>query len=164
MKEIKLTQGKVALVDDDAYDVLNRFQWYASFERGRWYAGTHTEEGGTIKMHQVIMNSMTGGIIDHIDQNGLNNQRYNLRVCTKSINQQNMRDRGKYQGVCWDRKCKKFMSNITVNYKFIFLGYYTDPEQAALKYNEAALKYFGCNAKQNVISQEKTSYHLERRY
>src|SRR3989304_2105986 len=88
MKEIQLSQGKVALVDDEDFEMLNRYKWSAMRGANTYYAYTHIilESGKrtSIAMHRVIMQTPVGYETDHRDRNGLNNQRFNLRICTHS--------------------------------------------------------------------------------
>jgi hypothetical protein len=97
-KEIILTRGKVAIVDDEDFKYLNQYKWYASKipKYDLWYANRTTslkKEGfrKDIGMHRVIMNPPPKMFVDHIDHNGLNNQRSNLRIVTQRQNNQNMR-------------------------------------------------------------------------
>ena len=86
MKEIILTQGKVALVDDEDYEMINKFKWF--FHTG--YASTNITEKGrqrTIKMHRYILNAQKGFMVDHINHNTIDNRKENLRIST---NQQNL--------------------------------------------------------------------------
>jgi hypothetical protein len=152
MKTINLTQGQVALVDDEDYDFLMQWKWYAT--RGRrecFYAvrnRTKTNKGrGLIKMHREIMQTPNELEVDHIDHNGLNNQRYNLRNCTKKENGKNLSAWGSsiYLGVSFDRrkKVKQVRAQICVERKSISLGYYLTEEDAARAYDKGAKLYFG---------------------
>lgn len=94
MKTIPLTQGKVALVDDEDYEELSRFKWCATKNRrGKFYAvrGGPRAGGGspTVQMHVVIAGTPAGMDTDHIDGDSLNNQRSNLRICTRAENLSN---------------------------------------------------------------------------
>ena len=98
MKTIQLTQGQFALVDDEDYDFLMQWKWQAHKDKSTYYA-TRVEYGKNIKkgikMHRVIMNTPRNMETDHKDRNGLNNQKYNLRICTRGQNQTNKRNWGK---------------------------------------------------------------------
>ncbi len=92
MKLIPLTQGKFAQVDDEDYDYLNQWKWYTTKNHKTFYAARHIRINGKQKliyMHRVIMNIIKGYKTDHIDHNGLNNQKYNLRICTCQENNRN---------------------------------------------------------------------------
>ncbi len=93
MKEIELTRGKVTLVDDYDYPFLMQVKWYALPRHGHWYAATHNPGVGprTIYMHRIIMDPSSDMVIDHINHNGLDNQRHNLRICTHTENLRNRR-------------------------------------------------------------------------
>lgn len=156
MKQIPLTQGKFALVDDEDFEELNKYKWYWD----RYYARRsmpRTSKGNQqgSKMHRVIINTPKGMHTDHIDGNKLNNQKSNLRICT---NAENCRNSGKrknnhsgYKGVHWFARGKKWKSCICVNYKIIHLGSFDNKIDAAVSYNEAAKKYFGEFAHLNII-------------
>ena len=81
MKKIKLTQGKIAFVDDDDYNLIIKYKWYAVNYHDYYYAVTEIK-GTQIKMHRLILNAPDNIDIDHIDHDGLNNQRLNLRFVT----------------------------------------------------------------------------------
>lgn len=84
MKEIKLSQGKFAIVDDCDYDFLNKFKWSAfraNQDGSRYYAHRKCMvRRKIVMMHREILNAPQGMSVDHIDHNGLNNCRYNIRV------------------------------------------------------------------------------------
>lgn len=97
MKLIPLTQGKFALVDDDDFEYLNQFKWLAHLFGKNYYA----DSGSKGLMHRFIMKAEKADIIDHKDRNSLNNQKTNLRKCTRSQNNANRKSAGinKYLGV-----------------------------------------------------------------
>ena len=95
VKEIPLTQGKVAIVDDEDYDYLNQWKWYAlkRHQSDTWYA-TRLSSGGKyvrcrIHLHRLVMNARYGDVIDHINHDGLDNRKCNLRFCSQKENSQN---------------------------------------------------------------------------
>lgn len=146
MREISLSQGKVALVDDDDYaKVLLRGPWCAMKHGQTYYAGRTIRKGEswtTEFMHQFISGY---GRTDHIDRNGLNNQSSNLREATAQQNMRNQGPRGGsslFKGVCWDKRAKKWKSAIR-DYKKIHLGYFEIEQDAARAYDRAAREMFG---------------------
>lgn len=151
MKEIKLTQGKVALVDDEDFEELNKYKWCAHNEGGRTYATGYNKESFRNykhpKMHRVIMKPLNGEDIDHVDGDGLNNQRNNLRTCTHQQNLMNSRKRkgcsSIFKGVTWHKKLHKWRAYIVLNSKQIALGCYSFEEDAARAYDKKALELFG---------------------
>ena len=159
MKEIQLTQGKVALVDDDDFEYLNQWKWYSSNIRGKFYVGRSITvskyKRKHILIHRFIMNPDKGMVIDHLDGNPLNNQKKNLRICTHEDNMRNckisIKNTSGYKGVYFDKKNNTYKSAIKFNKETIYLGYYIDPIDAARAYNTAAIKYFGEFANLNKI-------------
>jgi len=146
MKEIPLTQGKVALVDDEDYESLSQFKWYAGKQRHTFYAERKNCEKGKRKrmiMHRVIMKDKLkeNFFVDHIDHNGLNNQKSNLRVVTHRENLMNRRDKNLvssiYSGVSWKKREKKYEVHVYVKGKNKFLGTFNDEIQAAIVYLQA---------------------------
>jgi len=160
MKQISLTQGKMALVDDEDYEYLNQWKWYAHCRKNsnifyacRWDKSRKEHPRKIIRMHRFILQPTKNLQVDHIDGNGLNNQRSNLRLCTGQQNSQNCRlarhNTSGYKGVTFDRT--GYRARITFNRKQILLGYFSTPEEAAQAYNKAAIKYFGRFAKLNIM-------------
>ena len=160
-KEIQLTQGKVAIVDDEDFDYLNQWKWsLRPTGNGISYAirGFKKHEKSKIKsisMHRQIMNPDKGYVIDHIDGNTLNNQKINLRICTQSQNCGNQKipinNTTGFKGVQFNKIQNRYYAQITVNKKNIYLGSFIDPIDAAKAYNEAAIKYKGEFANLNKI-------------
>ena len=155
MKEIKLTQGKVALVDDEDFEELNQFKWYAAkMTKGTFYAG-RKKNNKRAYLHREIMNPVAGMEVDHIDGDGLNCQRVNLRNCTHIQNTMNRRmsltSTSGFKGVSWHKRDEVWQANIRVDRKLKYLGSFSMLEDAALAYNKAATKYFGEYAELNAI-------------
>jgi len=148
MKEIPLTQGKVALVDDEDFGRLNKFKWYANSKRNTFYAG----RGGTrsdgkrfcILMHQEIIETSNGMEIDHINGNGLDNRRVNLRSVTTRGNHQNLhiKKTSKYPGIYQEKESKKWRAQIQINGKRQYLGKFKTEIEAFNAYC-SALKNIG---------------------
>lgn len=150
-----------ALVDDEDYDFLNQFTWSARKSRKKyWYAQRmYTKNGGrrTILMHRLILGVTNPKIFtDHEDHNGLNNQRKNLRVATPAQNSANKSSHknasSKYLGVSWDKKLSKWRSRIMTNGVNKNLGFFRDEADAAIAYNEAAIKLHQEFANINIVA------------
>lgn len=99
-------------------------------------------------MHREIINPPTGMMVDYIDHDGLNNQKSNLRLCTKSQNMRNRRGAQKnsasgIRGVVLQKRTGRWLANIQFDGKLIFLGVYTSIADAASAYAAANKKYFG---------------------
>lgn len=154
MKQIKLTQGRFTLVDDADFEYLNQWKWQA--QRGaRTYYAVRTEYypiRRKVFLHRELI-ECHGKLVDHIDGNGLNCQKINLRTCTKTENNRNKKPSGNfnYLGVTYKKETKRWNARIMVNRKAIHLGYFDKPEDAAIRYNEAAKLYFGEFANLNVV-------------
>lgn len=158
MKQIELTQGKVALVDDADYEELSKHNWFAHKSRNTFYAERKVSKNTHIKMHRQLLGleSGDGKKTDHQNHNGLDNRHCNIRICTQQQNHRNLlplkRKSSKYKGVSWFKLRKKWRVRITVNKKVKHLGYFNHEQLAALVYNLAAKKYFGNFAFLNKIS------------
>ncbi|MFA5445042.1 MAG: AP2 domain-containing protein [Bacteroidales bacterium] len=158
MKEIKLTQGKVALVDDEDFEELNQFKWYACKRKNTFYAARDIQYKGNrhcILMHRKIMKTPNGLEVDHKDGNGCNCQKENMRNCAHGQNQMNRgpqrTNTSGYKGVSWSKAGGKWVTYIQVNGKSKNLGYHDFIEDAARAYNEAAIKFHGKFAYLNAI-------------
>lgn len=150
MKTITLTQGKVALVDDEDWVRVSAIKWYAAKYKHLWYAqreirrtdGTRT----TIKLHRFILRTRAG--IDHKDGDGLNCQKYNLRSATGLQNGSNKRKTrhqksSNFKGVTWAKDRNLWRAGIRVKNKLIHLGQFINEKSAAISYDAAAIKFFG---------------------
>lgn len=173
MKQIPLTQGKFALVDDEDYEFLMQWKWLVHNELHKKYRGTKidkfygaraqwdkiTKSYKTIRMHRLIMDCPKGMQVDHIDGNGLNNTRNNLRICTAAQNGMNRRkfvvptNRSKFKGTTFDkgRRRNPWKARIKVNGKDLYLGCFASEIDAAKAYNVAAIKHYGEYANLNII-------------
>ena len=144
MKEIPLTQGKVALVDDADYKQLILYRWRVAKQRHTWYAYCRKISQ---YMHRVIMQPPEGFFVDHINHNGLDNQRKNLRLCTTRQNLRNQRKwkaaSSRFKGVSWDKVHNCWQSFIWVSGRNKRIGVFENEIEAAKAYDEAAKRYFG---------------------
>jgi hypothetical protein len=98
-------------------------------------------------MHRFLLNAPAGVLVDHRDCNGLNNRKANLRLCTNKENTRNSRPylkgSSRFKGVCWGKKAKKYIAQITVDGKRYLLGYFHDEIEAAVVYDIKAMELFG---------------------
>lgn len=143
---IPLTQGQFAIVDAADFEYLNKWKWCAHKRPNMFYV-VRNEIDRTIYMHRQIMSDPKELQVDHINGNGLDNRRENLRLAS-SI--QNSFNRGKtsqntsgFKGVTWNKERKKWLARIYAGENFIFLGWHLSKEAAAKAYDNAALKYHG---------------------
>ena len=151
MKKIPLTQGKYAIVDDEDYEELSKHKWCASRVGKTFYAVRGIKIGvnkrSTVKMHKQIMCTPTGMDTDHIDMNGLNNQKGNLRVCTRSENLRNRRapinNTSGQKGVHFDNKRNKWVAQLTLHGKNKHIGRFLTQNEARKSYQNACTKYHG---------------------
>ena len=149
MKEIQLTNGKIALVDDEDYEYINQFTWHSNSDgyatRCAWIEGTRTSK--RYYMHRLIMNTPKGMFTDHINRDRLDNRKSNLRICNASQNRANETlgntNKSGKRGVYWSKVCNKWRAVIGFNNQLISLGYYDDINKASEVYSEKAKELFG---------------------
>jgi hypothetical protein len=142
MKEIELTRGLKAKVDDEDFEQLNRFRWHATPGGKGFYAKSilrpKDEEVFPCMMHWAVLKIKPpkGYVIDHIDGDGLNNQRSNLRVLSTRQNTQNKHGEysSKYPGVSWSKVSQKWLVHIMVEGKIRHLGLFDSEEEAQRRY------------------------------
>jgi hypothetical protein len=153
MKEIKISQGRFAQVDAADYEYLSKYKWH--YEKGYVSRNVPAEKGQVqIYMHTQVMGGKRSGLeIDHVNGDGLDNRRQNLRYCTHSENMKNRKmarnNTSGYKGVSYAKTSGKWMAYICVNSKLQNLGYYDTAEKAAEVYDEAARKNYGDFARIN---------------
>jgi hypothetical protein len=165
-KLIPLTQGKYAIVDDEDYDRVMQYKWVTQkvYKEGKIRAtGWIADKGFRMKLARFVLlpfygASLSGKEIDHIDGDPLNNQRSNLRVCTRPQNQWN---RGKqknntsgFKGVHWSKRAQKWHAGICYRGRKKSLGNFDDPVLAAKAYDKAARQFHGAFARLNFPDQE----------
>ena len=150
LKVIPLTQGQFALVDDEDFEWLNQWKWYADRRSNTYYAKRlKCFNGGSqiIKMHRQILSVPKGKLTDHRDGNGLNNTRANLRACTKAQNTRNRRPQkncsSRYKGVYWNKRARKWLVRIEFKHVRKYLGLYVNEIEAAKAYDRAANNLHG---------------------
>jgi len=144
MKEIPLTQGRVAIVDDEDYEWLNQWKW---FFMNNGYAATNRKgkPRKMLYMHREINKTPDGVETDHINHNKLDNRKCNLRNCTRTQNQVNIAyktsERNPYRGV--EKRCQKYRAHIFIDNKTVYLGTHKNAEDAARAYDVKAVEMWG---------------------
>ena len=151
-KEIVLTKGKVAVVDDEDYEML--------VSGSRWCVNDGYAFNATRgRMHRVILNAPDGVMVDHINGDKLDNRKANLRLCTNSKNQANrkvVRGVSKFKGVVLERRKNGrcfWKATLVFEGKATYLGSFATDLEAAAAYNEAAVSKFGEFAHLNDLTR-----------
>lgn len=172
MKEIPLTRGQVALVDDENYEMLNKHNWQALKSYKCWYAQRTVKVDGKrkpIMMHRFILGLPSSRFpqTDHKNGNGLDNRKANLRICSPSENCFNRGKKSlsssKYKGVYRVRN-GKWAAHIKISSKDFHLGRYDREEYAARVYDAAARRHYGEFARTNFsLSETLESLSISRK-
>ncbi|WP_397402083.1 HNH endonuclease [Phenylobacterium sp.] len=143
----------VALVDDEDFDLVDRWHWHAAYGRGVRPYATRTGSAGSrtdgsrratrIRLHRFLLNAPRGALVDHINRDTLDCQRANLRLCDASQNAANRipQDATRWRGV--HVRANRWRAQIKVRGQLILLGYFATPEDAARAYDAAARAAFG---------------------
>lgn len=156
-KQIKLTKGKFAVIDDNDFALVSRYNWRASKSGNTYYATTDIwvpgEKRITIDMHRLILGDSSPAT-DHADGDGLNNTRLNIRACTYSENNMNKAKQSNntsgFKGVSKNgSKRNPWASHIQANKANKFIGHFPTAEEAARAYDKAAKELFGEFARLN---------------
>lgn len=155
MVEVPLIHGKVALIDDEDAERILAYNWTLNHDPNRrrqiFYAVRYAYKEGTksrtvIQMHRVILNAPAGMEVDHINGDGLDNRRANLRLATRAQNLRNThREKGRtgYRGIYWHKRNRMYHALIMHDGRKHSLGYYYNAEQAARAYDYAAYHMHG---------------------
>ena len=160
--QIKLPSGHIAIIDPDDLCLINGCRIFAEHRGPVTYARAVFKKGKRIYLHRLILGLKKGETCDHIDGDGLNNSRKNLRKCSQhqnSFNSSKKRKNKKYKGVYYDdrKKTRKWYAQLFVNRKQYFGGYFETEEEAALAYNKMANDHHGTFARLNQVGGVKVS-------
>jgi len=141
MKRISLTQKKFALVDDEDFERVNQYNWHAQWSSvtKSFYARRidYSNNKAVIYLARFIMNFPKGKIVDHKNKDTLDNQKYNLRVCSdreNSANSKSRKGKSKYKGITWHKNSKKWQARIRVEDIFGQVSRISYGEFAALNF------------------------------
>lgn len=153
MRQISLTRGAVAIVDDEWFPILSRWNWYLTNMgyAARKIGGRHGKE--TVFMHRYVLMASSGRVVDHINGDRLDNRTGNLR---EVISRHNYYNRGRqknnktgFKGVCFDKSREKFFAHIQKDGKQYNLGRFNTAHEAAKAYDRAAIDLHGYFARTN---------------
>ncbi len=155
--EVKLTRGLVAIIDEEDAERVCQYKWTAKQGQGTNYA--HRGINGTsITLHRFILSAKRGEMIDHVNGNGLDNRKANLRFCSNGQNRANSKKQrtgvgyhSVFKGVSWDKggkRKKRWLATVRHNRKLYVRHCYTELA-AARAYDELAREHFGEFAKTN---------------
>ncbi len=144
----KYGTGKFALVDDADYEFLMQWEWY--MDSWGYVARTIRLPNKKCKklfMHRIVNNTPDGLETDHINRNTIDNQKHNLRSVTSSQNKCNkpakINTSSKHKGVAWDKRDKKWRAYIRIEKSQKYLGHFKNEIDAAMAYNQSAIKIHG---------------------
>ncbi len=155
LREIPLSQGKVAIVDASDYADLSMHKWY--FARGYAIRNGSTSEGPNkrhwVRMHRVVVGAQDDEVVDHINGDKLDNRRVNLRRCSQAENARNVKKRPSntsgYKGVVFFNHKQRWRAVIRINDRAVCLGFFDNAEDAAKAYDVGAVLYHGAFANLN---------------
>jgi hypothetical protein len=152
---ISVHPGMKVLIDAADADLVASYCWYAFRVRRVWYVASD-DKGYRIYLHRLLMNAPEGMEVDHINGDGLDNRRCNLRVCTHEQNLANQRHQlratySPYKGVTWCKRTKRWRAQIKAHQQHVNLGTFTNERDAAIAYNRAAREAWGEYARLNDV-------------
>jgi len=156
-RKIYLDEGLWTIVDSGDYYRFARFKWCISGDKGKFYAirgqMISPADSKITQLHRLIMDAPKGILVDHRNNDGLDNRRANLRLATHTQNQWNKRKiknaSSQFMGVSFHKKLRNWAAYINMAGKKIHLGYFDSEIEAAKTYDEAAKKYRGEFARLN---------------
>lgn len=151
MKQIPLTQGKFAIVDDEDYEELSKYKWCAIYspKTKSFYASRRALVNGKkkpIAMHRQILD-FPDKLVDHINKDTLDNRKNNLRICSYSQNNMNKRVQSNnklgLKNIIFVETANKFRVQIYVKRKMVYSAYFDTLKEAIIYRDEALKKYHG---------------------
>lgn len=155
---LPLSRGYFAMIDAEDADRVSPWLWSVLERPGRSSYVLRREKGlGTVYLHRFLMNAPPGLQVDHVDGDGLNCRRGNMRLCTASQNQMNRANArseksSRYKGVFWSKHHRKWIAQIKLDYVGRCIGRFDSEDDAAMAYDAAARETFGAFARLNFPS------------
>lgn len=159
MREIPLTQGKFAIVDEEDYPELSKYRWRIQAHRYAAREGMGGDKRKQVYMHRELLGVPEGFVVDHINGDPLDNRKSNLRICRQADNAKNQTktrsdNSSGYKGVTFWKRDGNWKAQLYTNGKNINLGYFDNKHDAARMYNFWARDMFGDFASLNTIVTE----------
>jgi hypothetical protein len=167
-KMIQLTRNQWAVVDEEDYEELNKYEWCAApRSEGGFYAVSRDANNRIVRMHSVILRPGLGKTVDHQDGNSLDNRKQNLRQASPSQNMFNKRKQTSftsslYKGVSYRANIESWCCSICISKRRTTIGYFKDEKQAALAYNLTASSVFAEFALLNEVNEEPTELTIQK--
>ena len=155
--ESKKYGNKEVTIDIKNWERVKEYRWYLHYEPKLHYSNAYTFiDKKVVKLHRFILNLQDSSVsVDHINHNTFDNRENNLRECSRSENSKNQKmhkdNISGFKGVVWREPRKKFIAQICVDSKIIYLGGFSNKIEAAKAYNNAAIKYHGEFANLNQV-------------
>lgn len=147
---VALPSGHVAIVDTADLSLVSRYRWMAAPLQWHTYVMANVYRGRRrtkLYLHRLLTDAPIGMVVDHINRNGLDNRRANLRLCTQTMNNGNRKppegQNSQYKGVLWEPRHQRWVARIQADGAPTYLGEYRDEREAALAYDRAAERVFG---------------------
>lgn len=143
---LKLTKGKFCLIDSSDFVWIDKYKWSLTKNGTKFYA-VRNEKGNRIYLHREVFGAKKGELVDHVNNDSLDNRRKNLRLSDRSKNASNSfktknKKSSKFKGVHWHSQIGRWRACIHKNGKKISLGCYSTEKKAAKAYYSAARRLF----------------------
>jgi len=161
MKEIPLTRGYTALVDDADFPLVSQSRWQARPDRNTVYASRGVRDGSgktkTLYMHVALLDAGDGLVVDHINGNGLDNRRKNLRIATRGQNVHHsfttVKNKHGFRGISFIERYQRWQVSMKTGGRNTYVGFYATAEEAARAYDAKALEVYGEFARLNFPTE-----------
>ena len=137
-------KGEEFIFDKDDYELVSKYTWYT--EKKGYFIAWVVERKKHVFLHRLVLGDIPDGyVVDHINRDRADNRKCNLRICTNSENILNAglskANKSGYKGVSWDKRSGKWVVNITINRKHIYIGSFKDIDDVVRARDKYALDH-----------------------